>query len=160
MTDDIITIVPAAVAGKFDAGFKFGLFGRVEYIDEGNVVFASIVGAFDKMAPTFNKGHVAAELSWAAVAVGVKTSFFAGLGKGGEIELSAAIVAVGDAVSEERKAVSIYEPVATFDFAESDRPRLSLGIDFREGGCGTEQTCPCNAGGESFYEVSANHYCF
>ena len=80
------------------------------------------------MAPAFNEGHVAAEFRRAAVTVGVKTDFLAGLGKGGKIEIRTFIAAVGDAVRKERMAISIDEPVATVDFADSDRLRSGVSI--------------------------------
>ena len=80
------------------------------------------------MAPAFNEGHVAAEFRRTAVTVGIKADFLAGLGKGGKIEIRTFIAAVGDAVRKERMAISIDEPVATVDFAESDRLRSGVSI--------------------------------
>ena len=135
MTNDIGAIGTAAKTSKFDASLQLGLLGRVKDIDKGHVVFSPVVGALDEMAPAFNEGHVAAEFGRTAVTVGVKADFFAGPRKGGKIEIRTLIAAVGDAVCEERMVISIDEPVATVDFADSDR--LSSGSACREGGSGT-----------------------
>ena len=131
MTNDIIAIATAAKTGKFDASLQLGLFGRIEDIDKGHVVFAAVVGALNEMAPAFHKGHVAAEFRRTAVAVGVESDLFAGLGKGAKVEICSLIVAVGDAMREERVATSIDEPVASLDFSDLDGLRLSLGCACR-----------------------------